>query len=142
MKQRFFPPFDVGTNVSNKEIMDAFRCGNAGGIRYSTATRTIVLISNHNFHVYDNRPSEEGGTFYFTGEGQEGDQRMDRGNRRLRDAAINGIEIHLFESFADEPGYRYQGVAEVIGAPSVERQADKNGNTRNVFMFKLKRGDG
>ena len=140
MPQRFFPPFAVGSNVSNQEIMNAFQCKNIGGIRYSTVTQTIVLILNHNFPIYDDSANAENGIFYFAGEGQEGDQMMDRGNRRLNNARLDGIEIHLFESYATEAGYRYQGWFEVIGEPTQELQPDKNGNARNVWMFRLKRG--
>ena len=141
MSQRFYPPFAIDSSVSNREIMDAFQCKNIGGIRYSTVTQTIVLILNHNFPIYDNSSNVSEGEYYFAGEGQEGDQKMDRGNLRLNNARADGIEIHLFESYADEPGYRYRGVVEVVGAPNQERQPDINGNDRNVFVFKLKRGD-
>ena len=140
MSQRFYPPFAIDSSVSNREIMDAFRCGNAGGIRYSTATQTIVLILNHNFPIYDNRSNAAEGIYYFTGEGQEGDQTMDRGNRRLNNAKADGIEIHLFESMTDEAGYRYRGCVEVDGEPTQETQPDINGNARLVWVFKLKRG--
>ena len=139
MPQRFFPPFSVGANVSNQAITDAFRCKNIGGIRYSTATKTIVLILNYNFGIYDNSSNADDGEFYFAGEGQEGDQCMNRGNLRLNNAAADGIELHLFESLVNEPGYRYRGTVETVGEPRIERQTDRNGNERDVFMFKLRR---
>ena len=137
----FKPSFKIGQSVSNDQIMNEFVCKNSCGIRYSTTTNSIVLIANHNFGLYEDRPV--GGTFLYTGEGQVGNQTMTRGNKRLNSAKFGYISVHLFEHFPGGIGYIYSGPVSV-GEPYQETQPDINGKTRSVFIFPLtfiERGD-
>ena len=134
-------PFVIGESVSNRVIMDTFKCKSIGGIRYSTATNTIVLIANHTFKPYVNCCAHDESIFFYAGEGQQGDQEMTRGNKRLRDS--QGISVYLFEHFSDSRGYIYSGSVKV-GEPYQETQSNENGESRRVWIFPLKfieRGD-
>ena len=130
----FKPSFKIGQSVSNKQIMSEFVCKNSGGIRYSTTTNSIVLIANHNFGLYKDRLVSS--TFHYTGEGQQGDQTMTRGNKRLNSARFGYISVHLFEHFPGESGYRYSGPV-LVGEPHQETQRDINNRPRLVWIFPL-----
>lgn len=43
---KFNPGFVIGEVVSNREVSKAFGCGIMGGMRPSTKTGTLVLISD------------------------------------------------------------------------------------------------
>ncbi len=74
------------------------------------------------------------------GSGQEGDQTLTHRNKSLYNAEKDGRTIHIFES--PEPNeYLYHGIAEVDGYPLTARQLDKNGQMRNVLIFKLRLTD-
>ena len=128
----------IGQAFSNNEIMAIFKCKNSGGIRYSTTTKTIVLIANHNYPLYHDRSTNVEDIFLYTGEGQEGDQNMTRGNKRLRDSKKDRITVHLFEHFPNVSGYIYGGPVELDGEPYQEVQPDMTGNPRKVYIFPLR----
>lgn len=71
---------------------------------------------------------QEDGSFWYTGEGQHGDQEFSRGNRALRDSARDGKRIRLFtvektwatyvgEFTTGEPTYRIETIPDTSGAP-------------------------
>ena len=39
--------FQVGQNYTNREIVEAFKCGNMGVIRRSKQTNTLLLIAKY-----------------------------------------------------------------------------------------------
>jgi 5-methylcytosine-specific restriction protein A len=142
--QKLQLPFAVGESVSNRVIMDTFQCKSIGGIRYSTATNTIVLIANHTIKPYVNRYDSNENVFLYTGEGQIGDQEMAHGNKRLNSARFEGTPVYLFEHFDDSRGYVYSGSV-LVGEPYQETQSNEKGESRRVWIFPLKfieRGDG
>jgi len=69
-----------GKILNNREICDLFKCGPQGGMRYSTKTNTLVLVSNHINSVYQDQWI--GDTFYYTGMGLSGDQTIDGNQNR------------------------------------------------------------
>ena len=75
------------------------------------------------------------GTFRYTGEGQEGDMQMVKGNLAILEHQKNNKEILLFESTTT--GFvRFVGVCNYI-EHHVEQRADKNGQLRDAFIFHL-----
>ena len=75
------------------------------------------------------------GTFKYTGEGQEGDMKMSKGNLAIRDHRINNKEILLFE-------YTSQGFVRFLGNCNyvfhhIEERTDKNGELRDAIIFHL-----
>lgn len=123
----------IDTVLTNQELMDVFKCGNAGGMRRSKKTNSLVLIFDHTKHLYDDE--WKGDTLHYTGMGLEGDQRLDfRQNKTLAESRTNGVKV-LFESNK----YRYVGEVYLADEPYQEKQKDKNGLLRNVWFFPLKR---
>ena len=75
------------------------------------------------------------GVFEYTGEGQQGDMEMVRGNAAIRDHADDGKDIHLFEQ-AERGHVRYIG--QMVCAGFETRQApDVAGRLRTVIVFQL-----
>src|SRR4029078_10633187 len=58
-----------------------------------------------------------------------------RGNLALRDHAVNGRDLHLFESLGRE-GYRYLGLFDCVGW-EFRRGPDTSGQERRLIVFHL-----
>ena len=127
----------IDTVLTNQELMDVFKCGNAGGMRRSKKTNSLVLIFDHTKHLYDD--VWKGDTLHYTGMGVTGDQQLDfQQNKTLAESRTNGVTVHLFEVFEPKQ-YSYIGEVYLADEPYQEKQKDKNGLLRNVWVFPLKR---
>jgi 5-methylcytosine-specific restriction protein A len=105
----------------------------------------ISTPSDHNFvmlftgeqgaqYGYSDGWTDEG-LFLYTGEGQIGDMEFLRGNKKVRDHAQNGKDIHLFE-YVDRGRVRYIG--QMVCSGYRERKApDRDGNIRRIIVFEL-----
>jgi 5-methylcytosine-specific restriction enzyme A len=76
------------------------------------------------------------GSLRFTGEGQEGDMQMIRGNLAIRDHAQNGKDLLLFEKARSRAPVRFMGQFFCAGY-EVERQPDRSGALRQAIVFHL-----
>lgn len=124
-----------GQVLSNKMLMDIFKCSSQGGMRRSLKTNTLVLISNHVESIYDDRWIDN--VFHYTGMGQKGNQSLNSAqNKTLAQSNINGVEVHLFEVEVEKE-YIYQGRVVLSGNPYTERQLDADGDDRDVVVFPL-----
>lgn len=47
--------FQVGSIVSNADIVNEFKCGNMGGLRRSIATNSLIVISDHTIIMGDSQ---------------------------------------------------------------------------------------
>jgi len=130
----------VGYNYSNDNLCDMFLCSPQGGMRRSQKTNTLVLVANHVKSIFDDR--WDGNTMYYTGMGLKGQQSLDfMQNKTLSQSNDNGVSVHFFEVFTEKV-YTYQGLVELSDKPFQELQDDEDGNSRNVWVFPLKRKDG
>jgi len=130
------PGLVIGRPYSNKELMNMFKCSNAGGMRRSKRTNTLLLIYNHE-GIYDD--AWKGDVLHYTGMGLHGDQKLDGNqNRTLYESNTNGVDLHLFE-VVQMGKYEYQGPVKLAGKPYQETQRDANGVLRKVWMFPLKK---
>jgi 5-methylcytosine-specific restriction protein A len=101
--------FDVGRVYDRvRDIHGPFGGSRQSGISPS-ATHPYVFIftgdSGKRYGYQDGWDSE--GVFHYTGEGQVGDQQYIKGNKAIRDHAVEGKELLLFESLGK--GYRFPG---------------------------------
>jgi hypothetical protein len=87
--------------------------------------------------------------FYYTGEGQIGEQEFSRGNLALRDARLNGKSVHLFTDRGYLAGSqtvlnRYEGEFTVDPVSGWRREdgLDKKLEPRSAIVFELHRIDG
>ncbi len=122
--------------ITNREMMDIFKCGMMGGMRRSRATNTLVIISDHTKNLY--RDKWIGDVLHYTGMGKVGDQEINFGqNGALASYHKNDVDVHLFE--VEKKGeYIYRGRVELAGVPYEDKQLDVNGNNRRVWIFPLK----
>lgn len=132
--------FTIGNNYSNNDITENFLCSTQGGMRRSKKTNTLILVANHVKSIFDDR--WDGDTMYYTGMGLKGEQSLDfMQNKTLAQSNNNGVGVHFFEVFKDGV-YTYQGEVVLADKPFQEKQDDEDGNSRNVWIFPLKRKDG
>ncbi len=102
-----------------------------------TTTKVVLIssISKSGGHfVYHDRWTE-GGDYIYSGEGRTGDQTMTKGNLAIKNAAVDGKEIHLFVKFSPQE-YYYQGVFNLVEY-SAEEEKDENGDLRKEYKFRL-----
>ncbi|GMA49340.1 hypothetical protein GCM10025857_06970 [Alicyclobacillus contaminans] len=122
-----------GDVLDNDKLTQLFKCGNAGGMRRSKETNSLVLISDHTKSLYDDR--WDGDICHYTGMGQVGDQDINyMQNRTLAESTTNGVDVYLFEVFKPNQ-YIYRGPVKLAGRPYTERQLDREKNLRTVWVF-------
>lgn len=78
------------------------------------------------------------GILHYTGMGQHGDQGFVSQNKTLAYSNVNGVEVHLFESYKDKI-YKYDGRVELAGDVYFDEEPDVDGVLRKVLKFPLKR---
>jgi 5-methylcytosine-specific restriction protein A len=70
--------------------------------------------------------------------GMEGDQSLEAvQNKTLAESNSNGVDVHLFEVHSPRE-YTYVGRVRLAEEPYSEKQSDKNGRERLVWIFPLK----
>ena len=75
------------------------------------------------------------GTFKYTGEGQEGDMKMSKGNLAISHHQKNNKEMLLFES-TSQGFVRFLGYCNYV-FHHIEERPDRNGELRNAIVFHL-----
>jgi len=140
---KFSPEISIGETIDNNQLRKEFQCSPQGGMRRSLKTNTLVLVSNHVISrekIYDDR--EEGDIYYYTGQGLEGDQRLEgTQNITVAESNTNNVGLHLFEVF-EEGKYIYMGVVVLADKPFQEVQEDQNHQPRKVWVFPLRLKEG
>lgn len=130
-----------GVTLDNDELTATFLCSPQGGMRRSTRTNTLVIVSNHVESVYDDRWIDN--VLHYTGMGQRGPQSLEfHQNKTLNESPSNGVSVHLFEVFTKRV-YTYIGEVALADTPYQEQQLDTDGQERSVWIFplRLKSGD-
>lgn len=126
----------IGDVITNKQLVEIFKCGSRGGMRRSHKTNTLVIISDHTKELYEDKWI--GDVLHYTGMGKKGDQSLTFSqNKTLAESNKNGIEVHLFEVF-NKGEYVYMGKVKLVGEPYREIQKDEDGVPRKVWIFPLK----
>lgn len=125
-----------GSTLNNDELMATFLCSPQGGMRRSTRTNTLVIVSNHVESVYDDRWIDN--VLHYTGMGQRGPQSLEfHQNKTLNESPTNGVSVHLFEVFTKRV-YTYIGEVVLAAVPYQEQQPDSDGQERAVWVFPLR----
>jgi argininosuccinate lyase len=132
-------PFEVGrTYDRQKDIHDRFGGNRQSGIAPCSEHPYIFLFSSPRgeaFGCRDGWVSDD--AFLYTGEGQEGDMEMQRGNLAIQRHEADGRELHLFERDSDGR-YEYRGRVR-YASHEVREGVDGRGKKRNVIQFRLER---
>lgn len=137
-------PWDLnpGDRIKRTELHDRFGGRTQSGITTSTSSPNILVFTDpatgEQYGYFDEWGTD--GCFYYTGEGQSGDQDPDRGgNKALRQARRHRRAIRVFEGTAGTVTYlgRFEVDAQ---APFVWATAPSknNGPLRKVVRFRLR----
>ena len=131
--------FEVGREYSRRDDLHAHYGGQQQqGIVTPADSNVIFLItgaSGSAFGYTDGWESE--GVFKYYGEGQVGPMTFDRaGNRRVRDHAEDGSELHLFEDLGGGR-LRYLGEMALAGWTTEPDVPDREGHRRTAIVFYL-----
>lgn len=142
---------DLGTYFVGRTPLEYTEVENQHNIRIRYSGRginksndgSLVLISsigrsNGSFTYSDS--FNENGNYLYSGEGQEGDQRITGGNLLLTESESNHTNIHLYIAVPvnNSKQYFYQGLYKCVGHDEVT-EPDKNGNERIVYKFILRK---
>ncbi len=134
--------FLTSHKFSNNDLSHVFGVASSGGIRISgtsTKPRHIVFTTETSQGKGSGNPYVdrwEGGVFYYTGEGLNGDQTLTRGNLALHSSHTNSCPIYGFEKQRPNE-YTYIGRFRVVDMQK-SRQPDEDGNERDVYVFPMR----
>jgi 5-methylcytosine-specific restriction enzyme A len=130
--------FEVGNIYDRRsEIHGLYRGQQYGGISTPADHPFVFLFTGEAGEQYGYRDGwDDNGVFLYTGEGQEGNMEFVRGNRAIRDHALEGKDIHLFQALGKGKGYRYLGRF-ACSTWEFRRGTDVNGEARWVIVFHL-----
>lgn len=130
----------VGEAILRRELHDRWGGGRYGGMEPAVKAESVFLFSNKSVgesfgYKYDGWHEDD--TFHYTGDGQIGDQKPEKGgNKALLDAANLGRAVRLFRS---EGRYStYLGEFQLADPPYYQADAeDREGEIRSVLVFRL-----
>lgn len=129
-------PINQGEIIPYESLQKIFSVGVPRGMLRSTKTNSLVLVSYSYGKIFRDR--WEGDTFYYTGEGQVGDQSIaEEYNKTLTESDTNRVNLFLFRVFHPNQ-YLFIGEVELLNKPLTETQPDKNKEPRSVYLFPLK----
>lgn len=122
---------EPGDRAQRRDVHNRYGGSRQNGIVTLPGRDDILIFSSstgssHGYAMHEGY--QEDGSFWYTGEGQHGDQEFSRGNRALRDSARDGKRIRLFtvektwatyvgEFTTGEPTYRIETIPDTSGAP-------------------------
>jgi hypothetical protein len=142
--------FEIGDLTTRREVMERYGGSRFGGIEPSNKTPNVLIYSDpqqgtqhgYNYDGWDPDPASP--IYYYTGEGQRGDQNPEsKGNGAILRHLDTGRSLRLFEAAGPNRGggkpQLYVGEFHVDPAdPWRYREApDRDGKIRNVVVFKL-----
>jgi transcriptional regulator with XRE-family HTH domain len=129
-----------GDQIRRTELHDRYGGSRQGGIAPCRDTPNVLIFTDpavgHEHGYYDQWEDDD--VFLYYGEGQVGDQQLDRGNRAILDHRKNGKALRVFEGssgvvrYAGEFAIAYGRAYEWGRAPSTG-----GGPMRRVVIFRL-----
>lgn len=132
------PTFVVGETYNRvSDLHERFGGSRQSGIAPSANSPVIFLFTGKTGGQYGYEDGwVDGDVFVYTGEGQVGDMEFTRGNRAIRDHALDGKELLLFEALGKSQPVRFMGS---FACPSWEfgTGPDRDGNDRRLIRFHL-----
>ncbi|KPN71990.1 YDG/SRA domain-containing protein [Neisseria sp. 83E34] len=137
--------FDLKPNaiIKRSELHDKFGGSRQSGISPSSKSNNVFIFTNPEHgeeHGYYDSWREDGRVLHYSGEGQNGNQEMKRGNKAILQHKNDNRALRVFQN-TEKAGYvRYVGEFQIDEkAPySVKQEhSTNNGPQRNVFIFHL-----
>lgn len=119
-----------------QDIHALFKGQQQGGISSPKEFPYVIIFTGEQGHAYGYKDGwNQDGLYYYTGEGQIGDQELRMGNKAILDHQKNGKELLLFQ-YEKTGLVRHVGQMECVGYHEAERP-DRNGDPRKVLVFEL-----
>jgi 5-methylcytosine-specific restriction protein A len=129
--------FRIGETYHRQDEIHAQYGGQRyGGISTPTEYPVVFLFTGEAGSEYGYRDEfRPDGAYWYTGEGQEGDMEMSRGNKAVRNHEADGKTLHLFEAIGGGL-VRYVGEATYLDY-HIEERPDQNEEMRRAIVFEL-----
>jgi 5-methylcytosine-specific restriction enzyme A len=128
--------FNQGQIYKRTEIHSRMGGQSQGGISTPINSPLILLFSGEQGKQYGYNDGWNNGSFFYTGEGQEGDMSFVRGNKAIIEHSKEGKDLHLFQ-YTKEPG-KVIYIGQMVCTGFQEKIApDIKGNDRKVYVFEL-----
>src|SRR3546814_982483 len=126
-------PYKVNESYSRRaDIHSRYGGQQQGGISTPSGMPGIFIFTGHGAdkHGYADKLMPDG-SYRYTGEGQLGDMSMIRGNRAIRDHALDGKDLLIFEKEGSGAPVHFLGIFACAGW-EVEQQPDTVGTMRDA----------
>ncbi len=134
---------EPGDAIRRTELHDRYGGGRQGGIAPSRSTPNVLIFTDPHAgtphgYIYDGWDSVDATLFRYTGEGQQGDQRMVSGNRAILEHADEGRALRVFKGVRGQ--VQYLGEFKLDRNPYEVRRAPASGGgvDRDVIVFRLR----
>ena len=132
------PIFDGRRSFRRRLLHETYGGQQQGGISTPQRYPFIFLFTGDTGEQYGYRDTWlPDGSFRYTGEGQVGDMQMLRGNAAIRDHAVNGKDLYLFEK-TEKAHVQYLGQMVCTGYGVITNIPDREGNLRSIIVFNLR----
>jgi 8-oxo-dGTP diphosphatase len=128
--------FRIGKTCVRQDLIDAFKGSFMRGMNICKKSNCLVLISKETSgRLYGDGWRD--GILRYTGQGQNGNQKMNDANRVLADSPKTHLPVYLFV-VKEERKYIYYGKVILCDEPVQEHEVDANGEDRIVWRFPLR----
>lgn len=133
------PDLVTGQTVLRREVHRLYGGQRQGGIATPGGLDAVLFFTDpekgHRHGYYDGMAAD--GCFHYVGEGQRGDQRLERGNRAILDHRLNGETLEGF--LTKGTSATYLGEFEIQGHYFTDaHETDDPKTLRQVIVFKLR----
>lgn len=131
-------PFQPNRQYSRRDDIHAlYRGQQQGGISTPADVPAIFIFTGVSGAAHGYADSfQPDGSFRYTGEGQVGDMQMKGGNKAIRDHALNGKDLLVFEILGKGRPVRFINTFS-CGGWELEDQRDRTGALRKAIVFTL-----
>ena len=132
-----------GASIKRKELLRRYGGRRQGGISPSRKSPNVFLFMDkrrgmENGYIYDGKHHD--GTLHYTGEGRFGEQKMEQGNRAIRDHREEGRALHVFD--VHKGSATYLGEFTYVDHYDADAPPSGGGTYRKVLVFILRRTRG
>lgn len=128
---------EVGTSYNRWELHDEFGGQRYRGIATPADYPAVFIFTGDSGEAYGYEDEfQDDGSFWYTGEGAEGDMEMEDGNAAIREHRSHNESLHLFEDTEHPWIVNYVGQYEYVRHDWQTLQ-DKEDNEREAIRFKL-----
>ena len=131
-----------GQKIRRQDLHNRYGGVRQGGISPSNKTKNVFVFSDdvsNQAHGYEFDHWIDSNTFAYCGEGQIGDQTLTRYNYSILNHVEDDKVIRLFEGSSGEVTYVGDFSLDIEEPYFVVKGKGRDGNLRNVIMFRLKR---